>query len=120
MKKYAGILVALLISVLSVKAQTAERYEIDPAHAFVNFTIAHFGGKARGSFDEVAGTIVYDEKEVTRSSVEVVIETAGIYTGNGRRDTHLRSADFFEVDKYPEATQEQTCRKEGYRLSGHR
>lgn len=87
----------------SSSLQTAESYQIDPAHAFVTFTISHFvTGKARGAFKDVSGTIVYDEKDISKSSVEVVIKGASINTNNENRDRHLRSADFFDVEKYPE------------------
>ncbi len=49
-------------------------------------------------------TIVYDDKDVTKSSVNAVIKAASIDTGIERRDAHLRAADFFEVEKYPEIT----------------
>jgi polyisoprenoid-binding protein YceI len=105
MKKYARTVAMLLIGLVSVSVVRAtERYEIDSAHAFVNFTIAHFAGKARGSFGEVAGTIIYDEQDVTKSSVAVTIKASSIHTGNAGRDTHLKSADFFDAAKFPEAT----------------
>lgn len=84
-------------------AVTAERYEIDPAHAFVTFSISHFvTGKARGAFKDVSGTILYDPKDISKSSVEVVIKSSSINTNNENRDRHLRSPDFFDVEKYPE------------------
>ena len=89
---------------LIVKAYGVEKYEIDPAHAFVAFTVSHFAGKARGSFSDVAGTIMYDDSDITKSSVEVVIRAGSIYTGNEGRDTHLRSADFLNADKFPQIT----------------
>ena len=102
-KKY--IVIFLFVRVLSVGvAQGQERFEIDPAHAFVTFSIAHFAGKARGSFKDVSGVILYDAKDLTKSSVEVTIKTASIYTGNDRRNTHLKSADFFDVERFPEMT----------------
>ena len=81
-----------------------DRFQIDSAHAFVTFTVSHFSGKAKGSLTDVSGVITYDEKDITKSSVEVVIKTASIHTGNQGRDTHLRSADFFDVEKFPEMT----------------
>ena len=100
-----SLALSLLVCLLCVGTGIgAERFEIDPAHAFVTFSISHFAGKARGSFTDVAGVIMYDEKDITKSSVEVMIKTASINTGNQRRDAHLRSADFFDVEKYPEMT----------------
>ena len=100
-----GVAASILASLLLVgAARGADRFQIDPAHAFVTFTISHFSGKAKGSFTDVSGVITYDEKDITKSSVEVVIKTASIHTGNQGRDTHLRSADFFDVEKFPEMT----------------
>lgn len=96
---------ALALCLASVAAFAAERYEIDTAHTFVTFSIPHLGiNSARGSFRDVTGTIVYDEKDITKSSVEVRIKTASIDTNNEGRDRHLRSADFFDVEKFPEMT----------------
>lgn len=100
-----GIAAVIIASLLLVgAARGVDRFEIDPAHAFVTFTVSHFSGKAKGSFTDVSGVITYDEKDITKSSVEVVIKTASIHTGNQGRDKHLRSADFFDVEKFPEMT----------------
>lgn len=96
----------LLLSLLSVStALAADRYEIDTAHTFVTFTIDHLAlSKAKGSFKDVSGAITYDPKDISKSAVEVNIKTASINTNNEGRDKHLRSADFFDVEKYPEMT----------------
>ena len=96
----------LLLSLLSMStALAAERYEIDTAHSFVTFTIDHLGlSKAKGSFRDVSGAIMYDAKDLSKSAVEVNIKTASINTNNEARDKHLRTADFFDVEKYPEMT----------------
>jgi polyisoprenoid-binding protein YceI len=96
----------LLLSLLSMStALAAERYEIDTAHTFVTFTIDHLGlSKAKGSFRDVSGAITYDPKDISKSAVEVNIKTASINTNNEGRDKHLRSADFFDAEKYPEMT----------------
>jgi polyisoprenoid-binding protein YceI len=96
----------LLLSLLSMStALAAERYDIDTAHSFVTFTIDHLGlSKAKGSFRDVSGAIMYDAKDISKSAVEVNIKTASINTNNEARDKHLRSADFFDAEKYPEMT----------------
>ena len=96
----------LLLSLLSMStALAAEKYEIDTAHSFVTFTIDHLGlSKAKGSFRDVSGAIMYDAKDISKSAVEVVIKTASINTNNEARDKHLRTADFFDAEKYPEMT----------------
>ena len=82
------------------------KYDIDAAHSNIGFSIPIAGGlsKVRGKFSDFTVTIVYDDKDVTKSSVEAVIKAASIDTGIERRDAHLRNPDFFEVEKYPEIT----------------
>ena len=77
------------------------RYSIDPAHTSVEFVARHLMiTKVRGRFSDVSGTItIEDEPEL--SHVEVEIATASVATGNGDRDAHLKSADFFDVEEYP-------------------
>ena len=79
-------------------------YTIDPMHTTVEFIGRHLMiTKVRGRFTKVSGTItIADEPE--QSHVEVDIDTASIDTGIADRDTHLRSPDFFDVDKYPALT----------------
>ena len=82
----------------------AGEYTIDPAHTSVEFVGRHLMiTKVRGRFPEVSGTIAVDE-EPERSHVEVELEVASVDTGNAERDGHLRSADFFDADKYPTIT----------------
>ncbi|MGI9033761.1 MAG: YceI family protein [Acidimicrobiales bacterium] len=79
-------------------------YEIDPAHSNVGFVARHLMvSKVRGRFTSFSGTItVADPPE--RSSVEVTIDAASIDTSDLKRDEHLRSADFLDVEKYPTLT----------------
>lgn len=58
----------------------------------------------RGDFSKVSGTIEYDEKDITKSVIQASIDAASINTGVAARDNHLRSADFFDVAKYPTIT----------------
>jgi polyisoprenoid-binding protein YceI len=82
------------------------KYDIDVAHSNVGFSIPIMGGLShvRGKFNEFAVTIVYDDKDVSKSSVTATIKAASIDTGIERRDSHLRNADFFDVEKFPEIT----------------
>jgi polyisoprenoid-binding protein YceI len=80
----------------------AGTFALDPAHLTVGFVARHLMvSKVRGSFGEVSGSIVIGEDPLA-SSVEVAIKTASITTGQADRDTHLRSADFLDVEAYPE------------------
>jgi polyisoprenoid-binding protein YceI len=80
-------------------------WQIDPAHTNVEFSTKHMMiTTVRGRFSGVSGKIELDEANPGRSSVEVEIDVASIDTGVADRDAHLRSADFFEVEKYPKMT----------------
>jgi len=83
---------------------TAGTWAIDPTHTEVGFVARHLMvTKVRGSFTDVTGTVEVAEN-VTDSVANVVIKTASVSTGTPDRDGHLRSADFFDVETYPEIT----------------
>ncbi|MGD8279506.1 MAG: YceI family protein, partial [Gemmatimonadota bacterium] len=80
-------------------------WEIDAAHTEVGFSVRHMMiTTVRGRFGGVSGRIELDAERPERSSVEVTIDAASISTGTPDRDTHLRSADFLDVETYPELT----------------
>ena len=79
-------------------------YKIDKAHSEVIFQVRHLVTKVRGRFDDFEGTVAINEDTPELSSVEFTIQATSISTNEPQRDTHLRSADFFEVDKYPTIT----------------
>jgi polyisoprenoid-binding protein YceI len=78
-------------------------WNIDPTHSGIHFSIRHMVvTKVRGRFGRFSGALRLDETDLTRSSVEVDIDAASIDTGTAQRDEHLRSADFFDVEKFPQ------------------
>ncbi len=80
-------------------------YAIDPAHSSINFSIRHMMiNNVRGRFNDFAGTILYDDSDITKSSVEFTVKVASINTDVAPRDEHLRKADFFDAAKHPEMT----------------
>ena len=80
-------------------------YRIDPAHSTIGFSIRHYEiNWVSGRFKDFTGRIRYDEKDITKSSVEFSAKVESIDTGIAARDKHLRTADFFEVEKFPEMT----------------
>ncbi|MCH7761186.1 YceI family protein [candidate division TA06 bacterium] len=99
-----------LFSIISVlffltsSAFSADTLRIDPVHSSVDFNIRHLVGRVRGRFMDFSGTIVYDQDKIANSSVNISIKTKSIDTGNQKRDGHLRTADFFDVENYPEIT----------------
>ena len=79
-------------------------WAIDPTHSEVGFVARHLMvTKVRGSFADVAGTVEVSD-ELSSSVANVTIQTASVATGTADRDAHLRSADFFDVETYPEMT----------------
>lgn len=98
------ILVAsLALLVASTPAFAAvEVLNIDQGHSNIGFSVRHFFTPVKGEFKEVKGTIAYDKENPNASRVEVTIPATSINTNHDRRDTHLRSEDFFWVEKNPE------------------
>jgi len=77
-------------------------WNIDPTHSGVHFTVRHLMvSKVRGTFATWKATLDLDDTDITKSRVDVTIDAASIDTKESKRDDHLRSADFFEVDKFP-------------------
>ena len=80
-------------------------WNIDGAHTTAGFTVKHLMvSTVPGSFGKVSGKITYDPKNPSTLAADVTIDATTINTNNERRDTHLKSADFFEVAKYPTIT----------------
>jgi len=101
------ILGAIFISLGLATSAMAEDYVIDTAkdHAFIQFKIAHLGYSwLLGRFNDFEGTFSYDEKNPSASKINVNIQTASVDTNHAARDKHLRSPDFFNVEKYPTST----------------
>jgi polyisoprenoid-binding protein YceI len=80
-------------------------YEFDTAHTRIGFVARHaMVTSVRGAFIDFEGTAHVDAADPARSSAKVVLKVAGVDTGNEQRDGHLKSADFFDVDNFPEIT----------------
>lgn len=80
-------------------------WNIDAAHSGIHFSVRHMVvSKVRGRFAKYSGSIAIDDDDLTRSVVDVTIDAASLDTGVADRDTHLRSADFFDVEKFPALT----------------
>lgn len=121
MRKFK-LLPLFILLLSSLAAVAADEYKIDPVHSNATFSVKHLlVSTVRGRFTQVNGTILIDDADMTKSSVNAVISTASITTDNERRDGHLKSADFFEVAKYPEITFKSTKVEktaEGYAATG--
>jgi len=102
---------------------TTTTYQIDSSHSNVEFSIRHLViAKVRGRFTSVRGTLELDNDDVTRSKVRAEIDAASINTAEEKRDAHLRSADFFDVETYPlltfVSTNIERASGDAYRLTG--
>ncbi len=82
----------------------ARTLEIDRSHSEVAFEVRHLLSKVRGRFTDFAGTIAFDREGRQDSRVDVVIQAGSISTSEPDRDKHLRSADFFDVERFPTLT----------------
>ena len=107
---FRTLLATLTLAALPALAQDV--YTIDPVHSEVSFKVGHLLAKTSGRFSKFAGTIKVDNADISRSSVEVTIEAASITTDNEARDKHLKSPEFFDVEKFPTITFKSTAVKE--------
>lgn len=80
-------------------------WNLDPAHSSAGFSVRHMMiAKVHGAFEKISGKLVYDAANPANSSVEATIDAASINTRDAQRDGHLKSADFFDVEKFPQLT----------------
>jgi polyisoprenoid-binding protein YceI len=85
----------------SVQTSTTT-WNIDPAHSVAEFKVKHMMiANVKGQFPKVSGALFFDEFDLANSRVEASIEAASIHTRDEQRDAHLKSADFFDVEKFP-------------------
>lgn len=95
-------LLALCALIIAPQTSFASTWTIDPDHSSVGFKVRHLMvSNVKGQFGSFHGTVTINDKDISKSKVEVVIDTPSINTGVAKRDTHLKSADFFDVTKYP-------------------
>jgi polyisoprenoid-binding protein YceI len=94
---------AAVFAVPSLAAATT--WEIDPAHSSAKFTVKHMMiTNVTGEFGNVTGTVNLDDKDASKSTITASVDTTTINTNQAKRDGHLKSPDFFDVEKYPAMT----------------
>lgn len=104
MKRIIASISTIIALALPVIASAAT-WNIDPEHSNVGFKVRHLMvSNVKGSFEKHSGVVDINDKDITKSRVEVSIDTNSINTNVQKRDEHLRSADFFDVAKYPTMT----------------
>ncbi len=98
----ASLVMTAIIAIVFPAVASAATWSIDPDHSNIGFKVKHLMvSNVKGEFTTYTGTVEMDEKDITKSKIDVTIETASIDTGVAKRDNHLRSADFFDSAKYP-------------------
>ena len=109
--KYA-LPVAMLALMTGSAIAAPVKYDVDPNHTFPSFEADHFGGLSvwRGKFDKSSGTIVFD-KDKGSGTVEITIDAASIDFGQAKLNEHAKSAEIFDVEKFPTATYKGTLAK---------
>lgn len=101
--------ILILVVILAPCRLFAADYKIDSAHSFVTFRIQHLGYSwMYGQFRDISGRFTYDSANPEVSSISVQIAAASLDTNHAERDKHLRSADFLDVDNFPEISFEST------------
>ena len=100
-----NLLALTMIGALWIPASaSATTWELDPSHSGIEFSVRHMMvSTVKGRFEKVKGTVELDEKDVTKSTVEVTIDLGSVNTNEPKRDAHLKSPDFFDVAKFPTA-----------------
>jgi polyisoprenoid-binding protein YceI len=89
----------------SSEVSAATTWNIDPVHSHAEFKVRHMMiSNVKGEFKGITGTLKLDSADRTKSGVEVSLDAATVNTGDAQRDAHLKSADFFEVEKFPTLT----------------
>ena len=90
------------MATLAVPQTSTTTWNLDPAHSVAEFKVKHMMiSNVKGNFSKLSGTLIRDEADHTKSRVEAVIDGSSIETRDPQRDAHLKSADFFDVEKFP-------------------
>ena len=92
---------ALFIGIFTTASALAATYQVDPDHSTVSFKIRHLVSNVQGTFNKFEGTIDYEPGKPDTWKMSGTIDVASINTNVEKRDAHLRTADFFDVEKYP-------------------
>ena len=102
MKKFFVFFLSFIVAASALSAQTT-RWELDPSHSELGFRAKHLLiATTKGKFTDYKVTVLSDKADFTDAKIEVIAKVKSIFTDNNDRDNHLRRADFFDAEKYPE------------------
>lgn len=103
MNQFRSLSVGALL-LCTITLARAETFRIDPAQSVISFKVRHIFGSVNGKFRQFSGTIELDRDHPQQSSVNATIQVRSIETGIAKRDEHMKTAEFFDVAKFPEIT----------------
>lgn len=117
------LLGALLSLLITSVVFAGEKYVLDATHSEAGFAVKHLViSKTKGEFKDISGTFDVDESDITKSSADITIQVASVDTDDEKRDGHLKSADFFDAEKFPTITFKSTKiakTEQGYSMTGN-
>lgn len=117
------LLIAVVVMMMATSAIAATEYAIDPNHVYVGFGLTHFGvSNMVCTFDDVAGTIMYDADDLSKSSVEVIIQVNSLASGAADRVEHAKGENFLNAAEYPVITFKSTAVRthgDGHEITGN-
>ncbi len=91
------------LSIFSIQLWAQTTWSADPMHSSINFTIKHMGiSFVAGKFDQFQGTLQAAKADFTDARIQFTVQTSSVNTGVAPRDKHLKTADFFDVEQFPE------------------
>lgn len=103
--RLSSILAIPAAMLLLAQTAFASNWDLDASHTQVGFSVRHMTvSNTHGKFNKITGTVALDDKDDTKSVVNIDIDVASIDTDDAKRDEHLRSADFFDAKKFPKMT----------------
>lgn len=105
MKRYPLFIILLMLFFTLPLLSHAATWQIDPDHSSFQFKVRHLMvSNVKGDFTKSKGVVTIDDNDMTNLKVEITIDAASVNTDNAKREEHLKSADFFDVAKYPTIT----------------
>ena len=113
------LFLSFLFATISILGFSQTTWNVDPMHSSFNFNIKHMGiSFVQGRFDKFEGKVVTTADDLSNAKFEFTVNTASVNTGVEMRDNHLKSADFFDAEKFPEMKFESTSGIENGKIDG--